>query len=101
LAKNSDRNAEAIAAVVFAVKVVIAQVLGRIRQLDPILAGAIDGGFEDAASAMRALGTSARKGTGANRIIRAIATIESLQAAALERSEVRNPVRPDIANDNR
>jgi hypothetical protein len=100
LAKNFDRNAETVAADVFALKVVIAQVLGRIHQLDPILAEAIEGGFQDAASAMRALGTSARKGTGANRIVRVIATIESLQAATLERSQVRDPARSGVGHDN-
>ena len=101
MAKNFDRNVETVAADVFAVKAVIAQVLGRIHQLDPILAEAIEGGFEDAASVMRALGASGRKGTGANKVVRAIATIEALQAAALERSRVRNRVRPEVANGNR
>jgi hypothetical protein len=86
---------------VFALKTVIAQVLGRIHQLDPILPEAIQGGFEDAASVMRALGASARKGTGANKVMRAITTIEALQAAALERSRVCDRLRPEVANDNR
>jgi hypothetical protein len=75
-----------------AIKAVIAQVLNRIHQLDPILAEAIEGGFEDAISEVRALGTEARKSTGANKVLKAIATIESLQAAALDRR-----VRPGVA----
>ena len=74
-----------------AIKAVITQVLGRIHQLDPILAEAIEG-VEDAISEVRALGTEARKGTDANKVLKAIATIESLQAAALNRR-----VRPGIA----
>ena len=85
---KSDRKAEALTADIVAIKAVIAQILGRIHQLDPILAEAIEGGFEDAASEIRALGTRARKGTGANRVVRAIATIESLQAVALDRGRV-------------
>jgi hypothetical protein len=68
-----------------AIKAVIAQVLGRIHRLDPILAEAIECGFEDAISEVRALGTEARKGTGTNKVLKAIATIESLQEAALNR----------------
>jgi hypothetical protein len=83
---KSDRNAEALTADIVAIKTVIAQVLGRIHQLDPILAEAIEGGFEGAASEIRALGTRIRKGTGANQVVRAMSTIESLQAAALDRS---------------
>ena len=81
---KSDRNAEALTADIVAIKTVIAQVLGRIHQLDPILAEAIEGGFEDAQSEIRALGTRARKGGGAKQVVSAIATIESLRAAALD-----------------
>jgi hypothetical protein len=88
LAKNLDRNAEALAADVLAVKTVFGQVLGRIHELDPVLAEAIEGGFEDAASEIRALGTGTRKGTGPNQVVRAIATIEFLKAAALDRGRV-------------
>ena len=80
--QKNDRNAGALAADIVAIKAVIAQVLGHIHQLDPVLAEAVEGGFEDAASEIRALGTRAGKGTGANQVVRAIATIESLQAAA-------------------
>jgi hypothetical protein len=101
LAKEFDRNAETVAADVFAVKAVIAQVFGRIHQLDPILAEAIEGGFEDATSVMRALGASACKGTTRTRSSGRSLPIEALQAAALERSRVRDRVPPEVANDNR
>src|SRR5262249_11951350 len=91
-----DRNAEALTADIAAIQAVIAQVLGRIHELDPILGEAIEGGFKDAASEIRVLGARARKGTGANQFVRAIATIESLQAAALDRSRLR----PRATNDN-
>ena len=85
MAKNL-RNAEALAADVLAVKTVFGQVLGRIHELDPVLAEAIEGGLEDAASEIRALATDARKGTGAKKFLSAIASIESLRAAVLSRS---------------
>jgi hypothetical protein len=99
LAKGFDRNAETLAAEVLAVKTVIGQVLGRVHQLDPVLAEAIQGGFEDAANEVRTMATIARKGTGANKLVRAIAAIESLQRAMLNRSHNRIP--PTVANDNR
>jgi hypothetical protein len=76
------------------VKAVIGQVLGRVHQLDPILAEAIEGGLVDAASEIRALATRARKGTGATKVVRAIATIQSLHAAVLNRSH--NRIEPTI-----
>ena len=86
---KSDWNVDALTADVVAIKAVIGHVLGRIHQLDPILAEAIEGGFEDAASEIRALGTRVRKGsTAANQVVRAIATIEFLKAAALDRGRV-------------
>jgi hypothetical protein len=97
LAKNLDRNAEALAADVLAVKVVIGQVPGRIHELDPVLAEAIEGGFADAANEIRARATEASKGTGAKRVVNAIATIESLRAAVLSRSG--SHVQRTVAND--
>jgi hypothetical protein len=98
LAKRFDRNADTLASEVLAIKTVIGQVLGRVHQLDPVLAEAIEGGIEDAQKAISATATMARKGTGAGTIVKAISTVESLRAAVLTRS--RNPVRV-IANDNR
>jgi hypothetical protein len=98
LAKRFDRNADTLASEVLAIKTVIGQVLGRVHQLDPVLAEAIEGGIEDAQKAISAAATMARKGTGAGTIVKAISTVESLRAAVLIRS--RNPVRV-IANDNR
>jgi hypothetical protein len=71
---------------------------GRVHQLDPILAEAIEGGIEDAQNAIRAAATRARKGTGAGTIVKAISTVESLREAVLTRS--RSPVRRVIANHN-
>jgi hypothetical protein len=94
---KSERNAEASADVV-AIKAVIGHVLGRIYQLDPILAEAIEGGFGDAARDIRAMATEARKGTGAARFVRAIATVESLRTAVVGRPG--NGGRWVVANDN-
>jgi hypothetical protein len=97
---KSDRNAKALTADVVAIKAVIGHVLGRIHQLDPILADAIEAGFEDAAGEIRALGIRARKGTGANQVVRAIATIELLHAAMLDGRQSWIRVHPGGANDN-
>jgi hypothetical protein len=70
LAKRFDRNANTLASEVLAIKTVIGQVLGRVHQLDPILAEAIEGGIEDAQNAIRAAATRARKGTGAGTIVK-------------------------------
>jgi hypothetical protein len=99
LAKRFDRNADTLAPEVLAIKTVIGQVLGRVHQLDPVLSEAIEGGIEDAQSAIREAATRARKGTGAAAIVKAISTVESVREAVLTRS--RNPVRRVIANDNR
>jgi hypothetical protein len=45
---NVERDDGTLAAEMLAVKTVIVHVLGRINQLDPVLAEAIQGGFEDA-----------------------------------------------------
>jgi hypothetical protein len=97
LAKRFDRNAEALAAEVLAIKTVIGQVLGRVHQLDPVLAEAIEGGIEDAQEVIRAGATGGRKG--ADTIVKAISTVDSLRKAVLTRS--RNHVHGVIANDNR
>jgi hypothetical protein len=99
LPKGADRNAEALAAEVFAVKAVVGQVLGRIHQLDPVLAEAIEGGLEDAKEVICATATRARKGTSASKVVKAIATLEFLREAVLTRSRI--PVRRVTANDNR
>jgi hypothetical protein len=93
--RGTDRNVEIIAAEVLAVKTVIGQVLGRVHQLDPVLAEAIEGGLEDAAREIRALAARTRKGTGATKVVRAIETVESLQTAVLNRSH--NRIEPTIS----
>jgi hypothetical protein len=96
---KSDWNVDALTADVVAIKAVIGHVLGRIHQLDPILAEAIEGGFEDAAGEIRALGIRARS-EGANQVVRAIATIELLHAAMFDRRQSWIRVHPGGANDN-
>jgi uncharacterized protein YjbI with pentapeptide repeats len=49
-----SKPVDALAAEVLAVKTVIGQVLGRVHQLDPVLAEAIEGGIEDAQEVIRA-----------------------------------------------
>jgi hypothetical protein len=97
--KPSDRNAEDLAADVLAVKTVIGQVLGRVHQLDPILADAIEGGFEDAVVRIQKITTRLRSRISAERAARAVAVVEALRAAMRTRSHRR--VVPRFANDNR
>ena len=99
MAKRFDRNVNALAAEVLAIKTVIGQVLGRVHQLDPVLAAAIEGGIEDAQEVIRATATAAGKGTGAGKIVKAISTVDSLRKAVLTRS--RTHVHSSVANDNR
>ena len=99
MAKRFDRNADALAAEVLAIKTVIGRVLGRVHQLDPVLAEAIEGGIEDAQEVIRATATAAGKGTDAGKIVKAISTVDSLRKAVLTRS--RTHVHSSVANDNR
>jgi hypothetical protein len=97
LTKRLDRNADALAAEVLAIKTVIGQVLGRVHQLDPVLAEAIEGGLDDAQEVIRAVATGARKGTGAGTTVKAISTVDSLRKAVLTRT--RSRVHGVVAND--
>jgi hypothetical protein len=84
LAMSIQTDDRAIAAELLAVKTVMAHVLGRINQLDPVLADAIQGGFGDAAAHINKMVTHSGKGATAERAARAIAVVETLRAAMLE-----------------
>jgi hypothetical protein len=80
-----------------AVKTVMAHVLGRINQLDPVLAEAIQGGFEDAEDNIRKTMVRSRRRVSGQEV-KALAVIEALRAMTFSRTE--NRIRSSVANDN-
>jgi len=86
-----------LAAEMLAIKTVMAHVLGRINELDPILAQAIQDGFEDAVDSIRKTATISRKKVTADQAAKAIAVVEALRAAG----KTDNRIRTSVANDNK
>jgi hypothetical protein len=73
--------------------------LGRIYQLDPILAEAIQGGFEDAVDKIRKTATKSRTRVTSHQVVEALAAVEALRAVLSNRSDNRR--HPSVANDNK
>jgi hypothetical protein len=80
---------------VLAVRMVMAHVVGRIFQLDSILAEAIQGGFEDAAAEIRKTATKSPKRVTSHQTVEALAAIETLRAA------MSNHARLSVSNDDK
>jgi hypothetical protein len=99
LAKGLETELRTLAADMLAVRMVLAHVLSRIYQLDPILAGAIQGGFEDAADKIRKTATKSRTRVTSHQVVEALAAVESLRAVLSDRSDNRG--HPSVANDNK
>ena len=95
MAKSLESDPRTLAADVLAVRMVMAHVLGRICQLDPILAEAIQGGLDDAVDQIRKAATKSRKRLTSLQAVEALAAVETLRAA------MSNPARPSVANDNK
>ena len=89
LRKPSERKAQSLAADVLAIRAVVGQVLGRVHQLDPILAEAIQAGFEDAVAQIRRMATNPGKKISERQAAKAIAEVEVLHSAILRRSHRR------------
>jgi hypothetical protein len=81
-----------------AVKTVMVHVLGRISQLDPVMAEAIQGGFEDAENAIRKTMVKSRQRVTPGQGIKALTAIEALRTTTLSKTESR--IRSSVANDN-
>jgi hypothetical protein len=96
---SAERDARTLAAEMLAVKTVIAHVLGRIDQLDPVLAEAIQGGFEDAANQIRKTAAKSRTKVTSEQAIKALAVVEALRAATF--NKMGNRIRASVANDNK
>ena len=99
MAKSFESDARTLAADVLAVRMVMAHVLGRICQLDPILAEAIHRGFEDAVDEIRKTATKSRKRLTSHQAVEALAAVEALRAVMSNSSD--NGARPSVANDNK
>ena len=97
LAKGLETEFRTLAADMLAVRMVLAHVLGRIYQLDPILAEAIQDGFEDAVNKIRKTATKSRTRVTSHQVVEALAAVESLRAVLSNRSDNRG--HPSVAND--
>jgi hypothetical protein len=64
-------------------------VLGRIYQLDPILAEAIQNGFEDAVDKIRKTAAKSRTRMTSHQVVEALAAVEALRAVLSNRSDNR------------
>jgi hypothetical protein len=99
LAKSPETQLRTLAADMLAVRMVLAHVLGRIYQLDPILAEAIQGGFEDAVDKIRKTATKSRRRVTSHQVVEALAAVEALRAVLSNKSDIRG--HPSVANDNK
>jgi hypothetical protein len=81
-----------------AVRMVLAHVLGRIYRLDPILAEAIQDGFEDAVDKIRKTATKSHTRVTSHQLVEALAAVEALRAVLSNKSDNRG--HPSVANDN-
>jgi hypothetical protein len=99
LAKSLESEPRTLAADVLAVRMVLAHVLGRIYQLDPILAEAIQNGFEDAVDKIRKTAAKSRMRMTSHQVVEALAAVEALRAVLSNRSDNRG--HPSVANDNK
>jgi hypothetical protein len=99
LAKSLESDGRTLAAHVLAVRMVMAHVLGRISELDPILAEAIQDGFEDAVDQIRKTAAKSRERSTSHQAAEAIAAVETLRAAMSNTSD--NRAEPSVANDNK
>ena len=97
MAKSPETEPGTLAADILAVRTVLAHVLARIYRLDPILAEAIQDGFEDAVDKIRK--TKSRTRVTSHQVVEALAAVEALRAVLSNRSDNRG--HPSVANDNK
>jgi hypothetical protein len=99
LAKSPETEPGTLAADMLAVRMVWAHVLARIYRLDPILAEAIQHGFEDAVDKIRKTATKSRTKVTSHQLVEALAAVEALRAVLSNKSDNRG--HPSVANDNK
>ena len=80
---------------------VLAHVLGRIYQLDPILAEAIQNGFDDAVDKIRKTAAKSRMRMTSHQFVEALAAVEALRAVLSNSNRSDNRGHPSVANDNK
>jgi hypothetical protein len=78
----ADEQLKTLGADMFALKTLVPSLLSRIGQLDPILASAIERGFQDAIDQVEHVMAASRK-TERDRCTNALASIRRLHAAVL------------------
>ena len=83
MADKADKQVKALAADMFALKQLLPSLLSRFGQLDPILASAIERGFQDAIGQVEHLLAATRSAETDDRCTRALASIKKLRAAVL------------------
>jgi hypothetical protein len=74
-------------------------VLGRICQLDPILAEAIQDGFEDAVDKIRKTASKSRTRVTSRQVVEALAAVQALRVVLSNGYDNRG--HPSVANDNK
>jgi hypothetical protein len=88
-------DSRTLAADVLAVRIVMAHVLDRICQFDPILAEAIQGGFEDAVDHIRKTAVKSPKRLTSQQIVATVAAVETPRATMTNMSD--KPPQPSVA----
>jgi hypothetical protein len=83
MADKADKQVKALAADMFALKQLLPSLLSRVGQLDPILASAIERGFQDAIGQVEHLLAATRSAEAEDRCTRALASIKKIRAAVL------------------
>jgi hypothetical protein len=78
----ADEQLKALGADMFALKQLLPSLLSRVGQLDPILASAIERGFDDATQQIEHLAAASRSTETQERCTNALASIRRLRAAA-------------------
>jgi hypothetical protein len=96
-AMNVERDDGILAAEILVFKTVMVHVLGRINQIDPVLAEAIQGGFEDAENKIRKTTPKSHTRVTSDQTVKALAVVEALRAAVSRRKD--NRLRSSVAND--
>jgi hypothetical protein len=99
LAKSPETEPYTLAANMLAARMVLGHVLGRIYHLDPILAEAIQDGFEDAVDKIKKTACKSRTRVTSHQVVEALAAVEALRAILSNGSYNRG--HPSVANDNK
>ena len=84
---SNDRDIRALDAKALALEMVFAHVFNRIGKLDPVLAAAIQQGFNDASHEMEELAIKSESAESSDRAVNALAIVEHLRVMTLANSD--------------